>query len=145
MTSPSAQTELVAIVEFKKQDWVQQLAQDSITSSTARKHIDPNMAFPFQDDFSIGTIHGANAKAVTPNVNEVVEIQDDEDNVSILTTKTAGENQYKVVVGSRVASGSNPISSPTADSTPPGAASGGSEYLPSAGPDSRANGGPAGK
>ncbi len=103
------------------------------------------MAFPFQDDFSIGAIHGANAKAVTPNVNKVVEIQDDEDNVSILTTKTAGENQCKVIVGSRVASGSNPVSGPTANSTPPGAASRGSEDFPSAGPDSRADGGPAGK
>ncbi len=145
VTSPSAQTEMAAIAEFKKQDWVQQLAQDSIPPSTARKHINPNVAFPFQDDFSVGTIHGANAKAVTPNINKVVEIQDNEDNVSILTTKTAEENQYKVVVGSRVASGSNHVSSPTANSTPPGAASRGSEDLPSASPDSRANGGPAGK
>jgi hypothetical protein len=143
-TSPSAQTEMAAIAEFKKQDWVQQLAQDSITPSTARKHVDPNVAFPFQDDFSVGMIHGANAKAVTPNVKKVVEIQDDEDNVSVLRTKTAEENQYKVVVGSRVASGSNPVSGPTANSTPPGAASGGSEDLPSAGPEDRANGGPAG-
>jgi hypothetical protein len=56
------------------------------------------VAFPFQDDFSVGMMYGANAKAVTPNINEVIEIQDDEDNVSILTTKTAGESQYKVVV-----------------------------------------------
>jgi hypothetical protein len=112
MTSPSAQTEMAAIAEFEKQDWVQQLVQDDITLSTARKHVDPNanVAFPFQDDFYVSTIHGANAKAVTPNVNKVVEIQDNEDNVSFLTTKTLGENQYEVIVGSRVASGSNPVS-----------------------------------
>ncbi len=74
-----------------------------------------------------------------------IGIQNNEDNVSILTTKTAGENQYKVVVGSQVASGSNPVSGPTANSTPPRAASGGSEDLPSAGTEGRANGGPAGK
>jgi hypothetical protein len=90
-------------------------------------------------------IHGANAKAVTPNVNKVVEIQDNEDNVSILTTRTVGENQYKVVVGSQLASSSNPVSSLTANFTPPGAASGGSEDLPSAAPDGRANRGLAGK
>jgi hypothetical protein len=72
----------------------------------------------------VGTIHGANAKTVTPNANDVVEIQDNGDNVSILMTKIARDTQSKVVVGSRVASGSNPFSSPTANSTQPGAASG---------------------
>jgi hypothetical protein len=90
--------------------------------------VDPNVAFPFQDNFSVGTIHGANAKAITPNMNKVVEIQDYKDNVSVLTTKTASEMQSEVVVGSRIASSSNPVSGPIADSTPPGSASGGS-YL----------------
>ncbi len=103
------------------------------------------MAFPFQDDFSVSTIHGANAKAATPNVNEVVEIQDDNDNVSILTTKTVGDTQFKVLVGSQVASGSNPVSGPTADSTHPGVSRRGSEDPNSAGPAGRANGGPAGE
>ncbi len=116
---------MAAIAEFEQQDWVQQLAQGSITQSTTKQHVDPNVAFPFQDNFSVGTIHGANAKAVTPNMNKVVEIQDNLDNVSILMTKTAGDTQLDVVVGSRVAPGSNPISSPTANSTQPGAASGG--------------------
>ncbi len=99
------------------------------------------MVLPFQDDSLVGTLHGANDKAVTPNMNEVVEIQDNEDEVSILTTKTAGNMQSEVIVGSRVASGSNPVSGPTANSTPPGAASGGSEDPTSAGPAGRANGG----
>jgi hypothetical protein len=141
VTSPRAQTEMATIGEFEQQDWVQQLAQGSITQSTTRQHVNPNMAFPFQDDFSVGTIHGANAKAATPNVNEVVEIQDNDDNVSVLTTKTARDTQSKVIVGSWVASGSNPVSSPTADSTHPGAARRGSEDPTSAGLAGRANGG----
>jgi hypothetical protein len=113
--------------------------------NTTRQHVDPNVVFPFQDDFSVGTIHGANTKTVTPNVNEVVEIQDNSDNESILTAKTAGDTQSKVVVGSRVASGPNPVSDPTADSTQPGAASGGSEDPASVGPAGGAIGGPIGK
>ncbi len=145
VTSLRAQTEMAAIAEFKQQDWVQQLAQGSITQSTTWQHFNPNVAFPFQDKFSVGTIHGANAKAATPNVNEVVETQDNNNNVSLLTTKTVGDTQSEVIVGSRVAFGSNPVSSPTANSTHPGAARGGSEDPTSAGPAGRANGGTAGK
>jgi hypothetical protein len=93
----------------------------------------------------VGTIHGANAKAVTPNKKKVVEIQDEEENDNIFTTKKASEAQLKVVVQSRVASGSNPISGPTANSTPPGATSGGLEDPTSAGQANRAKGGPIGK
>ena len=93
---------MATIPEFEQQDWVQQLAQDSVTQSTTKQHVDPSMAFPFQEDFLVGTIHGANAKAVTPNMNKVVEIQDNNDNVSILMTKTAGDTHSDVVVGSRV-------------------------------------------
>ncbi len=87
VTSPRAQTKMAAIAEFEQQGWVQQLMQGNAVQGTAKQHADPNVAFPFQDDFSVGTIHGANAnKAVTPNVNKVVEIQDNNDDVSILTT-----------------------------------------------------------
>ncbi len=143
--SPRAQTKMAAIVEFEQQDWVQQLAQGSITQSMTRQHVKPNVAFPFQDDFSVGTIHGANTKAVTPNVNKLVVIQDNKNNVSVLMTKTAEDTQTEVVGGSRVASGSNPISGLTADSTPPGVARRGSEDLTSVGPAGRADGGLAGK
>jgi hypothetical protein len=145
MRSPRAQTEMAAIVEFEQQDWVKQLAQEPTIQQPTKKHVDSNVAFPFQDNFSVGTIHGANAKVVTPNTNKVVEIQDDGDNVSILTAKTASEMQSKVVVGSRVASGCNPVSGPTANSTPPGATSGGSKDPTSAGLAGRAKGGPIGK
>ncbi len=67
-------TKMAAIAEFEQQDWVQQCAQGSITQSTTKQHMDPNVAFPFQDNFSMVTIHGANAKAVTPIMNKVVEI-----------------------------------------------------------------------
>jgi hypothetical protein len=143
--SPRAQTEMAAIPEFEHRNWVQQLAQGSITQSTTRQHVSPDVAFPFQDNFSVGTIHGANTKVVTPNVNKAVEIQDNKDDLSILTTKIVGHTQTEVIVGSRVASGSNPISGPTANSTPPGAARGGSEDPTSTRPAGRANGGPAGK
>jgi hypothetical protein len=145
VTSLRAQTKMAAIAEFEQQDWVQQLAQGTTFHNTTKQHVDPNVAFLFQDNFSVGTIHGANAKTVTPNVNNVVEIQDDGDYVSILTTKTAGDTQSKVVVGSRVASDFNPVSSPTANPTQPGATSRGLEDPASVGQAGGAVGGPIGK
>ena len=103
------------------------------------------MAFPFQDDFSVGTIHGANAKATIPSTLAIVEIQDNKEDINVLTTKTASKAQSEVVVGSRVASNSNPVSGPTANSTPPGATGDGSDDPASAGPGGRAKGGPIGK
>jgi hypothetical protein len=141
-------TEMAAIAEFEQQDWVQQLTGGGSTSNVpARQHVDPNAAFSFEDNFSIGTIHGANANAKqsSPTVNEVVEIQDIKDKVSVLMTKTIEDNQSEVVVGSRVASGSNPLIGPTAKSTQTETASGGSTDPASAGPAGRVSGGPVGK
>jgi hypothetical protein len=148
VTSPSAQSEMSAIMEFEQQDWVKLLLQDGNTQQPTKAHFDPNVAFPFQDDFSIGTIQGANKKAgapseaTAPSATECVEIQDDKDDVSILSTKTSSETQSDVVIGSRVASGSNPIAGPTANSTQPGAASEGLEDPASNGLAGRAVGGP---
>jgi hypothetical protein len=136
---------MAAIAEFKQQEWVQQLAQGSTIQTTTKQHVDPNVAFPFQDDFSVGIINGANAKTVTPDANKEVEIQDNGDNGSILTTKTAGDTQSKGIVGSQVASAPNPVSGPTANSTQPGAASRGSEDPASVGPAGGAVGGQIGK
>ena len=87
------------------------------------------------DNFSVKTIHGANAaKQPTPTAVTVVDIQDDEDDVSILTTKTGADNQPEVVVGSRAPSGSNPVFGPTAAATQTETASGGSSDPASAGP-----------
>ncbi len=126
VTSPRAQTEMAAIAEFEQQDWVQQLiGGGSKTNGAAKQHVDPNVAFPFDDNFSVGTIHGANAtKSPPPEANEVVEIHDNEDDVSVLTTKTRADNQPEVVVGSRAASGSNSVVGPTAAPTDTKTASG---------------------
>ncbi len=148
VTSPRAMTKMVAIAELEQQDWVQHLTGGGSTlHGAAKQHVDPNVAFPFEDDFSVGTIHGANAtaKPSSPTVNKVVEIQDNKDNVSILPTKTRADKQSKVVVGSRAASGSNPVVSPTAESTQTETASGGSPDPTSAGPAGGAAGGPGGK
>ncbi len=92
------------------------------------------MAFPFDDDFSVGTIHGANAaKQPTPNAGAVVEIQDDEDNVSVLPTKTGADIQLEVVVGCQAPPGSNPVVGPTAAAIQTVTTSGGSSDPTSAG------------
>jgi hypothetical protein len=151
VTSLSAQSEMSAIAEFKQQDWVKLLLQDSGAQQLTKAHIDPNVAFPFQDDFSVGTIRGANAKAATPSTaasptaTEVVEIQDNKDNVSVLPAKTTSKAQSEVTIGSRVASGSNPVSGLTAVSTQPGAASRGLDDPASDGLASGAIGGPMGE
>ena len=116
------------------------------TNRAAKQHDDPNVAFPFDNDFSIGTIHGANAaKQPTPTAGAVVEIQDDKDDVSVLTTKTGADNQPEVVVGSRAPSGSNPVVGPTTAATQTKTVSGGSSDPASAGPAGGAVGGPVGK
>ncbi len=67
VTSPRAQIENAAIAEFEQQDWVQQLTRGGKqTNGAAKQHIDPNVAFPFDNDFSVGTIHGANTTKQPP-------------------------------------------------------------------------------
>ncbi len=145
VTLPKAQTEMATILDFEQQDWVKQLTQKEIPRRTTKKHVDPNVAFPFQDDFSVRTIHGANAKATIPSTLDIVEIQDNKDNINVLTAKIASGAQSEVLVGSRVASNSNPVSGPTTNSTPPGATGDGLDDPASAGPGGRAKGGPIGK
>ncbi len=151
VTSPSAQSEMSAITEFEQQDWVKLLTQDSGDQQPKKVHVNPNAAFLFQDNFSVGTIHGAKAKtptqdtAAAPAAAEIVEIQDDDGNVSVLTLKTTSKAQTDVAVRCLVVSGSNPISGPAANSTQSGTASGGSKDPTSAGPASGAASGPDGK
>ena len=138
---------MAAIAEFEQQDWVQQLpGGENQTIGAAKQHVNPNVAFPFDDDFSVGTIQGANA-AVHPTLKtgEVVEIQDDEDDASIQTTKTGTVSQPEVVVGSQTPSGSNPLVGPTAIATQTATASRGSSDPASTGPAGEAAGGPLGK
>jgi hypothetical protein len=126
---------------------VQQLTGGgSKTSGAAKQHVDLSVAFPFDDDFSVGTIHGEIAtESPPPEANEVVDIHDKEDDVSVLTTKTRADNQLEVVVGRRAASGSNPVVGPTAAPTNTKTASGGSSDPASSGPVGGAAGGPVGK
>jgi hypothetical protein len=60
VSSLRAMSEMSAIAEFEQQDWVKALSQGNHSSSSKKKYVNPNVAFPFQDDFSVGTIHGAN-------------------------------------------------------------------------------------
>jgi hypothetical protein len=138
MTSPQAQSEMAAVKEFENQVWVQDILQVTSNSTKEKAYIDPNVAFPFQDDFSVGKIHGANAgtNKSTPqqaasdksNKEGVIEILDNnnDNDVSVLTSKTQEELVALLVqatkqlsgatVGSRVASGSDlpPGSGPAA-------------------------------
>ncbi len=147
VTSPRVQTEMAAIAEFEQQDWVQQLkGGDKQNISVTKQHVDPNVAFPFDDDFSVGTIHGANAaKQPTPNAGAVVEIQDDKDDVSVLTTKTGADIQPEVAVGCQAPPGSNLVVGPTATATQTVTASRGSSDPNSAGPAGGAVGGAVGQ
>jgi hypothetical protein len=62
VTSPSAQSEISAIAEFEQQDWVKLLAQNNHPQQTTKKHVNPKVAFPYQDDFLLVSIHKGNAK-----------------------------------------------------------------------------------
>jgi hypothetical protein len=129
---------MATVKEFENQDWVQDILQATPNSTKEKAYANPNVAFPFQDDFLVGTIHGANAgtNKSTPkqvasdksNNEGVIEIldNDNDDDVSVLTSKTQDELVALLVqarrqlssasIGSRVAPGSNlpPGSSPVA-------------------------------
>ncbi len=139
MTSPNVQPELSAMMEFKNQDWVKNIAQADQTN-VKKKHVNPNAAFPFQDDFLVGTIHGKNEAAQpkdqvegtgTKDATKVIKITKNDDDISVLTSKMqdglptllAQERcKSKFTVGTRVASSSKPpVSGLTANATTTGA------------------------
>jgi hypothetical protein len=103
ITLTHAQSETAAVAEFENQDWVHDILQASFAQGATKSYVDPNVAFPFQNDFLVGTIHGANARPANStnhqaenamgNNEEVIEILDDkdDDDVSVLTTKTQDE------------------------------------------------------
>ncbi len=92
---------------------------------------------------------------------KAIEIVDNSDNVSVLTTKTQDEllafllqerRKSKSAIGCWAASGTNPlVSGPTTNATPAGAtgtapvAAEGSQIPPSTGKKGRIDGGPVGK
>ncbi len=138
VTSPGAQSDIAAIAEFERQDGVQDIVKSGAASTkeNAKGYVDPNVGFPFEDNFSAGTIHGANVTkalavpltetgapdgppmAGTPgNQNATIEILDNDadDDISVLTTKMQDElvallvkarRQIHASTGSQVASGS---------------------------------------
>ncbi len=133
VTSPSTQLEMSAIAEFEQQDWVKLLTQDNGEKQPKKAHVNPKAAFPFQDDFSVGTIHGTQTKSPTQGtavalaVAEIVEVQDNDDDVSVLSSKTTSEAQTDVAVGNRIATRSNHSNGPAANSTQPRTARKGSK------------------
>jgi hypothetical protein len=151
VVSPSGQAEMASIAEFEQQDWIKLLTQEGVTGASTTTRNDPNMVFNFQDYFSVGTIHGTNARAVGRDTadatakTDVVEVDNKDNDVSVLTTKTTSEVQNEVNVGNRVASGSNPIVGPAASSTQSGTAHEGSTDPPVAGSAGGGAGGPDGK
>ncbi len=152
------------MAEFKNQDWVQCILQASSAPGMIKSYIDPNVAFPFQDDFLVGTIHGAKARSANSTNQQAANakgnnegfikiLEDkDEDNVSVLTTKTQDELVALLVqarkqicsatVGSRVASGSNlpPGSNPAATHSQTNAGGQKSASANSASPGTGSNG-----
>lgn len=107
LTTPDDRSDADAIREFENQDWVKDLVQvtnSNTTHSTKKQHVDPNAAFPFQDDFSVGTIH-AN-KAATPRSEtltthaadgtpilhlgrkEVIDVDAEQEESSVASTQT---------------------------------------------------------
>jgi hypothetical protein len=118
------------------------------------------VGFNFEEDFSVGTIHGKNdaAHAQTTNnkATEVIESIDD-DNVSILLSKTqdklAADTTQRcksvTTAGNRIATGSRPpVIGHTVNATPAGAtgtrpvAAEGSPIPASTGTNGSADGGP---
>jgi hypothetical protein len=163
VTLPTLQSELSAVIEFKNKIGSRTLHKP--TPTLPKKNVDPPPAFPFQYDFSVGTIHGTNMKPLSKDQGaeeaEAIEIVDNDDDVSVLTTKTHDEllalllqerQKSKTAIGRRAASGTDPlVGSPTANATPAGAtrtapvAAEGSQIPPSTGNKGRVNGGPVGK
>jgi hypothetical protein len=65
VTSPTLQSKLLTVIEFKNQDWVKKLAQAD--TNPPKKIVNPNAAFPFQDDFSVSkspALNGTRPKAI---------------------------------------------------------------------------------
>ncbi len=121
VTSPRSLSEMSAVYEFQSLDWVQNIIQAD--SYSKKKHVDPMAAFNFEDDFSVGTIHGRN-DAIPPRkagvgATEAIEIINNDD-VSVISSKT--QDNLAAAGGIRAASGSTPpVISLPAEATPAGA------------------------
>ena len=89
VTSPRSLSEMSAVYEFESLDWLKNIVQTD--RNLKKKHVDPTAAFDFEDDFSVGTIHGKNDDIHTRKVGidtaAVIDVADD-DEVSIISPKT---------------------------------------------------------
>jgi hypothetical protein len=172
VTSPRGQSEAADVAEFKNQDWVKDIlnGDSSGKKRSAKAYANPNVAFPFEGNFSVWTIHGANTPQppVVPPANKAapislrptetsnnqtatIEILDDnaEDNVSVLTTKTQEElvallvkarQQIHAPTSSQVASGSVNPPGGGPVATPSCSDEGHQQTAPTNGADSNAGG-----
>ncbi len=89
VTSPRSLSEMSAVFEFESLDWVKDIVQAKHNS--AKKHVDPTAAFNFEDDFSVGTIHGKNnvIHAATTGKGETTAIElSDNNQVCIIKSTT---------------------------------------------------------
>jgi hypothetical protein len=145
---------MAGVYEFESLDWVKDIVQAESVST--KKHVDPTAAFNFDEDFSVGTIHGKNdaahAAAAKKGATEITDLADD-DEVSILTAKTQDDTGIPATLeqhggtcstGDRVRPGTSPPAiGPTADATPAGAT--GSGPVAVTGTEGSTDGGPGGK
>jgi hypothetical protein len=132
VASPRSLSEMSAVYKFESLDWVKDIVHAK--HNPTKKHVDPTAAFNFEEDFSVGTIHGKNnaihAATTGKGVTTAIELSDDDD-VSILMSKTQDDTDALVEqkqrrstcsAGDRVATGSRPPAiGPTANATPSGA------------------------
>ena len=121
VTSPRSLSKMSAVYEFESLDWVKNIVQTN--QNLKKKHVDPTAAFNFEDNFSVGTIHGKNDTIPTRKVGRdttaVIEVADD-DKVRVISSKT--QDGLAAAAGHRVATGSTPpVVGLTADATPAGA------------------------
>ncbi len=132
VTSPRSVSEMSAVYEFESLDWVKNIVKANHNST--KKHVDPTTAFNFEEDFSVGIIHGKNdavrAQTIGKEATEVIELTDDDD-MRVLSSKTQDKLVALVVqewrrsmlaAGTRVATSSrSPAIGHTVDATPAGA------------------------
>ncbi len=151
-----------AVYKFESLDWVKDIVHAK--HNPTKKHVDPTAAFNFEEDFSVGTIHGKNnaIHAATTGKGATMAIElSDNNNVSILMSKTQDNTDALVKqeqrrsmrsAGDRVATGSRPSAiGPTANATPAEAtglgpvAAEGSQIPLHTGTDGSTVGGPGGQ
>ncbi len=120
MASPWSLSEMSAVYKFESLDWVQNIVQAD--SHSKKKHVDPTVAFNFEDDFLVGTIHGRNNVIPTRKVRTytaaAIEVVNDDD-ISVISSKT--QDGLAAAGGIRVPSGSTPpVIGLTAEAIPAG-------------------------